>query len=173
LQNEVTKIKENLEKFLSESNKIIKSNEIINKGIKIIEKEEKNILKNLSYVSKINKNRKEMKLLQGELMKNTKISFQEEQTNIKFEEYYFNGIQVPKNIEFKNIAKDKLNIFWKIDNINIINIDNSKINFKVEIREEKENKTNKFFQVYEGKKDNCLVENLNPNTIYEVVKFKK
>ena len=172
LQNEVTKIKEKLENYLSESNRIIKLNEKINKGIHIIEKEEKNILKNLSYVSKINKNKKEMRLLHCELMKNAKISFQEEQTNINFEYYYFNGIQIPKNIEFKNIEKDKLTIFWKIENINIINIDNKKINFRVEIRKDNEkandNKKEKFIKVYEGNKENCLVENLSSNTFYEI-----
>ena len=172
LQNEVTKIKEKLEKFLSESNGIIKSNEKINKGIKMLEKENKNIFKNLSYISKINKNKKEMKLLHSKLMKNIKISFQEEETNIKFEEYYFNGIHIPKNIEFKNIEENKLNIFWKIDNINIKNIDTNKIKFRVEIRKEyekdDENKKDKFFQAYEGDNQNCLVENLSPNTLYEI-----
>ena len=172
LQNEVTKIKEKLEKFLSESNGIIKSNEKINKGIKMLEKENKNIFKNLSYISKINKNKKEMKLLHSKLMKNIKISFQEEETNIKFEEYYFNGIHIPKNIEFKNIEINKLNIFWKIDNINIKNIDTNKIKFRVEIRKEyekdDENKKDKFFQAYEGGNQNFLVENLSQNTLYEI-----
>ena len=88
LQNEVTKVKEKLENFLSESNNLIKNNERINKGIKSMEKkEDKNIIKNLSYVSKINKNIKENKILFQELMRNLKISFQEEKCNIKYDEY--------------------------------------------------------------------------------------
>ena len=63
LQNEVTKIKEQLEKYLSISNNLIRNNEKINKGIKLLEKEEKNMIKNLSYVSKINKNKKEVIIL--------------------------------------------------------------------------------------------------------------
>ena len=35
-------------------------------------------------------------------MKNTKISFKKEKTKIKFDEYYFNGIPLPKNIQFKD-----------------------------------------------------------------------
>ena len=62
LQIEVTKVKEKLEIFLSESNRIIKLDEKIEKGIKVLEKEEKNMIKTLSYVSKINKNQKEMKI---------------------------------------------------------------------------------------------------------------
>ena len=64
LQNEVTKTKEKLENLLSESNYIIKTNEKLDKGIKILEKEEdKNMVKILSYISKINKNKKEIKQL--------------------------------------------------------------------------------------------------------------
>ena len=47
LNNEVTKVKEKLENFLSESNRVIKINERINKGIQNLEKVEKNIIKNL------------------------------------------------------------------------------------------------------------------------------
>ncbi len=120
MQNEVTKVKEQLEKYLSESNKVIKYSEKINKGIKILEKEEKNMIKTLSYVSKINKVQKEMKVLNNELIKNLKISFQEEQNNIKYEKYYFNGIQIPKDIEFQDISFNSFKIFWKLDNLNIL-----------------------------------------------------
>ena len=62
LQNEVTKVKEKLELILSKSNNIIKSSEKIDKGIKIIEKEnlDNNMIQILSYVSRINKNKKEI-----------------------------------------------------------------------------------------------------------------
>ena len=63
LQTEVTKVKEQLENYLSKSNKLIKINEKINKGIKSLEKEEKNILKTLSYISKISKNKKGIQIL--------------------------------------------------------------------------------------------------------------
>ena len=54
LQNEVTKIKEILENFLSLANAQIKINEKIKEGIKKIKKEEKNIIQNLTYISRIN-----------------------------------------------------------------------------------------------------------------------
>ena len=63
LQNEVTKVKEQLEKFWSETNNSIKISDKINLGIKNLEKEDKNIVKILSYTSKINKTKKEMKNL--------------------------------------------------------------------------------------------------------------
>ena len=56
LQNEVTKVKEKLEQNLSHYNHLIKSCEKIKKGMKTLEKQEKAMIKNLSYVSKINKN---------------------------------------------------------------------------------------------------------------------
>ena len=64
--------------------------EKINKGIKLLEKEEKIMIKNLAYVSKINKNDKEVKKLNDALMRNIKISFKEEENKVKYEEYFFN-----------------------------------------------------------------------------------
>ena len=63
LKTEVTKIKEQLEINLSEINNLLKSCEKIGKGIKSLEKEEKIMTKTISYVSKINKNKKEMRIL--------------------------------------------------------------------------------------------------------------
>ena len=166
LQNEVTKVKEKLEKSLSEVNNIIKICEKINKGIKILEKEDKNMVKTLAYISKINKSQKEMKVLFSELMRNIKISFVEEESNIKCEEYFFNGIQTPKDIEFKEIGSNSFKIFWKIDDINILNINKNQINFRVEIK--KENSNEKFVQIYEGNNNNCLADKLNKNTNYEI-----
>ena len=165
LQNEVTKVKEQLENYLSESNRLIKDNERIIKGIKSLEKkEDKNMIKNLSYVSKINKTIKENKNLFKELMKNLKITFQEEKCQIIYEEYYFNGIPTPYNIEFKNITSNSLNISWKIDdNLNNINIDKNKIKFIIEMRKNKE----QFVKIYEGNNTNYSVNNLNHKTIYE------
>ena len=51
LQTEVTKIKENLECFWSSSNNQIKISEKLNKGIKKMENEEKNLIKNLAYIT--------------------------------------------------------------------------------------------------------------------------
>ena len=164
LQNEVTKTKENLEFFLSESNKEIKMYERINKGIKKVENEEKNTIKVLSYVSKINKVQKNMKQLLSKLMKNINFSYEQEKNNIKYDEYYFNGIQIPKNIEFKDISPSKINISWAVDDINIINIDNNKIKYKVEMRKENEN----FKEIYEGNNTYYSINNLVKNTNYEL-----
>ncbi len=133
LKIEVTKIKEKFEISLTEINNILKSCDKINKGIKSIEKEEKNMIKILSYVNKINKNQKEMNKLFQQLMKNMKISFIENESQIKYEEYYFNGIPIPNNIEFNNIGTNSFQINWKIDNINILYINKKEIKYMKEI----------------------------------------
>ena len=99
------------------------------------------IINLLSYVSKINKNKKLNKKLFSELMKNIKIKYEEDKIN--YEEYYFNGVPIPKNIQFKDITSSSLNICWDIDNNFIIN---EKIKYRIEMR--KENK--EFKKIYEG-----------------------
>ena len=166
LKTEVTKIKSKFEKHLSDINNIIKTCDRIVKGVKSLEKEEKNMLKTLSYVSKINKNQKEMKNLFQQLMINMKISYIEDESTIKYEEYCFNGIPSPNNVEFKEIGKNNFKVYWKIDNINILNVDKKEIKFRIEIR--KENMKDKFKKIYEGNELNYLVDNLAKNTNYEL-----
>ena len=166
LQNEVTKVKEQLENFLSKSNNYIKLSEKIDKGIKFLEKENKevkNMIKVLSYISKINKTQKDMQILFQELMKNIKITFQKDNNNINYEEYYFNGIPQPKNIELYDIKDDNVNIKWRIDDLNILEMDRKQIKYIVEVR--KENK--KFIKKYEGKENFCKIDNLKENRNYE------
>ena len=68
------------------------------------------MIKIMSYISKINKIEKEMNNIFKELMRNIKISYNKEKSIIKYEDYYFNGISKPNNIEFKVISFDNLNI---------------------------------------------------------------
>ena len=48
------------------------------------------MLKILTYISKINKNEKEMKKLNVTCMRNIKICFEEKENKVKYEEYFFN-----------------------------------------------------------------------------------
>ena len=165
LQNEVTKVKEGLENFLSMSNERIRENERINKGLNVLEKNnEKNMIKILSYVSKINKNNKEAKKLFQELMRNLKLEFVENETKIKYTDYFFNGIPSPKNIEINDIQANNAKINWKIDILNILNINNKNIKFKIELRKSNE----KFNQVYDGYGLKFKIGNLTENTEYEL-----
>ena len=135
----------------------------IEKGVKKLEKEEKNLIKNLSYISKINKTKKEMNSLFQELIYGLKFSYIEEKNNIKFGEFFFNGLPVPKDIQFSDISNVNLKISWKIDELNIINIDNKQIKYVIEMRKENEN----FKIIYEGNDTNYFVDNLDRNTNYE------
>jgi hypothetical protein len=96
-------------------------------------------------------------------MKNIKIIFNEKENNIIYDEYYFNGISIPKDITFSDIEKNSFKISWKIDDIKI-NIDNKDIKYKVEIRKENE----KFKLLYEGNNNNCIINNLESDTYYEI-----
>ena len=165
LQNETTKIKEKLELFLSEANEQIRINEKINKGVNILKKDEKNFIQTLSYISKINEAEKNMDYLRQELMKNLKIKFNKDKNIIEYEEYYFNGIPSPKEIEFKNIYLDSVDIFWKIDDLNLNDVDKNQIKFKVEMR--RENKNKNFEKIYEGNKNCCFIKDLKMKKNYE------
>ena len=161
LDNEITKVKEDLENYISELNNEIRISERINKGIKKMENEEKNMIKILSYVSKINKTQNKMKNIFTKLIKSIKISHEEEKNIIKYEEYYFNIIPIPKNIELKNISCSSVDISWNIENIN--NIENNKIKYRIEMRKENEI----FNKIYEGNNNNYCLNNLTKNTNYE------
>ena len=166
LKNEVIKTKENLKNYLFETIRIIKINEKIYKGIKSLEKEELNIFRKFAYITKINKSKKEIKYLLQELVSNLNISFNEEESELKFDKYYFSGMQKPKDIEIKGITSDGFYLIWKIDNLNTKHFDKNNIKFKVELR--KDNNNDIFSQVYEGNNMNCLIENLAKNTHYEI-----
>ena len=96
------------------------------------------------------------------LMKSLKLNFVED--NIKYEEYYFNGLPSLKNIEFSYINTKNFKVSWKIDDTNILNIDKNKMKFKVEIRKENE----EFKNIYEGNNMNCYIDKLNSDTNYEI-----
>ena len=166
LDFEVTKIKLKLEEHLSLANSLIRNYEKINKGIKELNKEGQNkdikLLKKLTYISKLNKNQKEMNKISQILMKNLKFEFID--NNIKYEEYYFNGLSIPKDIKIKDIQSNSCYISWKIDELNILNIDKNEIKYKIEIRKENE----EFQSVYENNIMNYNINKLDSNTNYEL-----
>ena len=165
LKNEVTKIKENLENNLSKINETIRNIERIIKGKKIfLEKKDELMIKKLNYISNINKNQKQMKILIQQPIKNLKILYNENERQIKYEEYYFNGLPIPKNIQITDINSNSFKLSWEIDNLNILNIDNKQIKYKVELKKEKED----FILSYEGNDNNYVINNLKSNTNYEI-----
>ena len=166
LDNEVTKIKSKLEEQLSLVNSLIRNYDTINKGMQSLNKDEHNqnlkLIKNLTYVSKLNKIQKEMNKINQVLMKSLKLDFIDD--NIKYEEYYFNGLSIPKDIRINDIDSNSCYISWKIDELNILNIDKNKIKYKIEIREENE----EFKSIYEDENMNYDITELESNTNYEI-----
>ena len=166
LDNEVTKIKSKLEEHLSIANSLIRNYEKINKGIQGLNKNENNLnlktLRNLTYVSKMNKNKKEMNNISQILMNNLKLDFVND--NIKYEVYYFNGLSIPKDIQISDIKLNSCDVAWKIDDLKILDIDKSKIRYKIEIRRENE----QYQSIYEDKNMNFNITKLESNTNYEI-----
>jgi len=121
------------------------------------------MIKELSYITKINQSKNKYNYIFNELMPNIKISFEEEQRKVKYEEYYFN-IPIPKEIKFNDISIDSFKLEWKLDNID--KLDKNKIKYKVELREVNENE--KFNQVYFDSNTNCLITNVKSDTKYEI-----
>ena len=162
LKNEVTKVKENLELNISKINSILRNCERIIKGMQSFKGEEKKIIRKLNYITNINKNKKEAIIIFQQLMKNLNISFND--NNIIYEEYYFNGLPIPKDIEFSNKNLKGFKLSWKIDDINLIDIDKKQIKFRVEIKKENE----QFISVYEGSDNNFNVNNIVFDLKYEI-----
>ena len=166
LNFEVTKVKNGLEKYLSDINNEILMKERINKGIKKMDNKEQNIFQIFAYISKINQDIKVMKSLSTKLMRNINIKYDENKNNIIYDEYYFNGWPIPKNIKIENLTSSSAKIYWKIDNINIVNLDKNRIQYAIEIRKKGKN----FQYIFEGiyGANNYSINNLENNTNYEI-----
>ena len=107
---------------------------------------------------KMNKNDKAMNKLSWQAMNSINFYYKEEESNIKYEEYAFNGINI-KNIEINNITYNSLNISWNIENNEIINKKFlNEIEFIIEMKQE--NKDKNFRQIYKGKYLNYFVNEL-------------
>ena len=98
-------------KYLSLTNTIIINGEKTKKEIQMLYSDETKINinspKSLTYISKLNENQKEMNKLSQILMKNLKLDFVDD--NIKYEEYYFNGIEQFSLSEIRKEKKPSIN----------------------------------------------------------------
>ena len=102
-----------------------------------------------------------MNKLSKEIIKGKKFYFDEKENNIKYEEYIFNGLPIPNNIQIKNISNNSLDVSWDINDNYFLN---QKLTFKIEIKEEKEKE---YKEIYEGKENKYKINNLIPNNNYE------
>ena len=102
LQIEVTKIKEKFEIFITQSNEMIRISNKINKGIdKLKNCQDNNIIKIISYISKINKSQKEMNNLFQELIQSINISFLENENKLNMKYIILMGFKLRKILNLK------------------------------------------------------------------------
>ena len=104
-----------------------------------------------------------MKELFSKLLKNINFIYEEEKNNIKYEEYYFNGM-LPKDIKFENISCSGLTISWNIDNLNLTIFNQKLINYKIEIKKENEQSV----KIYDTNNNKYSINDLTLNTKYEI-----
>ena len=72
---------------------------------------------------------------------------------------------IPKDIQVNDISSNSFCVTWKIDDLNLLNIDKNKIKYKIELRKENEQK---FESIYESKNNNHYLNKLESNINYEM-----
>ena len=133
--------------------------------MKKLEKGEKHNLRILSYISYINKNNKKLVKLSDEIIKVKKFYFNKRENNIKYEEYIFNGLPLIKDIKFKIVNGNSLNITWNINLNNINELKNENISYKLEMKSS--NKDEQYKEIYKGKENHYEINNLMSDIDYE------
>jgi len=116
LKTEVTKIKEKLENYLSQIYNLSNDCDKIIKGLKSFQKEEKNMIKTLSYVSTINKTQKNINSFFQQPMINLNLFYNEEKGKIEYKEYSFNIFKNSYDIQSKilNGSGKKVEYIYKL-----------------------------------------------------------
>ena len=131
LDLKVTEIKDDLEKYLTDSNDMLSCFERINKALKNYEKKNNNNdIKTLCFISEIQKVNDEAQDILEKPIKNVDIKYNTLFLSLEYKDYYFNGIPTPKDI---NVWKkdEQVYITWDIDDIRIKNYDKEKIQYLI------------------------------------------
>lgn len=163
LDNIVKEMENELEKFLKESNNILLSCDKILQSTKSYEMlNDKNDMVSLYYISEINKNNEKAKAFFNVPIKNIDISFRSIFNNLYFDEYYFSGIPVPKDIKVVK-KEDKISITWNIGNIRTNNL-NKLIKYFINIKID----GNEDMSTYTSFQTNFLLDKYDENKDYEI-----
>ena len=138
----VNNIKDELKDFLTNSNKILLSCEKIQELAEKYERKSHNDIKTLYYISEIYKNKELAEEFLKKKIKNLDIAFRYDKY-IKSENYYFNGMPIPKDV--KALKKgDQLYISWDIDDSLIKYFDTKDIKYSVLIKENDDNSYDRY-----------------------------
>ena len=134
LDLKVTEIKDELEKYLTESNDMLLFFERTNKALKNYEKKNNNNdIKTLCYISEIQKVNDKTKYLLEKPLKNIDIEYNPLfKHELDYKYYYFSGIPAPSDIEV-NKKEGQVYITWDIGDIRIKNYDKENIKYFIEI----------------------------------------
>ena len=182
LNTKVNNIKEELEDYLKKTNNMLLS---LNKTQELIQNNENknNEIKTLYYISEINKGEETAKDFLKKKIKNLNISMYLDNSAIFYENYYFNGIPIPKYVKVEEKEK-KLYISWNIDDSMIKDIDIKNIKYSVSIKDNKNSELkfeslNKYFYYNYYNEDNEYEIKVRTEIDYcysdwsEVIKFKR
>ena len=181
LNTKVNNIKEELEDYLKKSKNIILSLNNIQELIENYENKN-NEIKTLYYISEINKNKEKGIEFLNKKIKNLNISMYLDNSAICYENYYFNGIPIPKNVKVEEKDK-KLYISWIIYDSMMKGIDIKNIKYSVFIKDNngelKFESSNKYFYYNYYNEDYEYEIKVRTMLDYcysdwsEVIKFKK
>ena len=163
LDKKVSEIKIYLEKNLNQSNELILSYEKMNKANEYYKNNDSEIrnennIRNLYYISEINKNIEKSKSFIIKPIMNSEISFNKFNCNISYFDYYFSGIPIPTNIRAEK-KKEKLVISWNISNYLIKNIYPI---YQIHI------KTNKDETTFKTSNTNFPIDEYDSKAVYEI-----
>jgi hypothetical protein len=153
---------------------VINKNKQINKDIKTLSGKDKireiNIIKVLSYISKMNKNKEDIIFLLNELMKNINVSFNEDEVQIIYKEYFFNGEQVQKDLRPILYMPDNKRYFNDVKVSNKRKTENNSQNYKI-YNKKNFSKLSNMNSLFENK-DISLQKNYENMLIKEKNKYK-
>ena len=157
LYKRVKEIKDELEKSLKESDKILSYCEKISQTSENIEEKiNNNELKKLYYISEINRKEEKMKNFLKTPIKNLDIYYNKEVDIISYEDYYFSGFPIPKDINYEKKGKQLL-LTW-----NISKLGDEQYDYIINI------KTNNEETSHNSSINNFLLDKYETNVEYEV-----
>ena len=120
-------------------------------------------LMEVSLASEMEKQREEMEEFLKTEMTELKFNWNSKDRKLMFTSTLFNGAPVPTNVKITNVTWQEINISWECDVSRIVEKDQAKVVYVVEM---KNGKKGKWKEVYSGKDKKCSVRDLYMDTEY-------
>ena len=168
LNPKVDEVEKELNNFLIESERIKLSCKRISEAIKNFGEKNENKIKELCYISEINKNNQKAKVFFNEPKRTLDFTLNLsdddfESSNYESSSYYFSGLPVPEDINVEENGDKKIVLSWKINKYKITNYyDRYKIKYSIELKNE--NNVSKF----ETSEKKVIIQKLLKDTNYKV-----